>query len=300
MPAARDTQLQAPPTSAALKPLFEHTRAAYWAFDEPRYFGHRAFSELTGSESWTSFMVLSIFGHKLPPASLGVIDDAVGALTLADPRIWPLKLTRVLGSYGNFLPALSGGILMLNGARIGPWACVDASKTLVTLHRELAGREEDPQCVREVVAAYRKQYRFVWGFGTPYRGKDERVLAFQQCMQKRGRDQLPYFRTMSAVAVAMKEATNAEPNIGGVMSAALLDLGLEPEGVCAMVTALVQHMFFAHAIESANAPNLELRELPLERVTYNGRNERVSPRQRAANAQPQARTRAETELATAE
>lgn len=298
MPAARDAEIQAPSTSVPLKPMFEQTRSAYWAFDEPRYFGHRAFSELTGSESWTSFMVLSIFGHKLPPESLGVIDDAVGALTLADPRIWPLKLTRVLGSYGNFLPALSGGLLMLNGARIGPWACVDASKTLVTLHKELAGREQDPQCVRDVVATYRKRYRFVWGFGTPYRGKDERVLAFRQCMKKRGRDQLPYFRTMSAVAVAMKEATGAEPNIGGVMTAALLDLGLEPAGVCAMVTALVQHMFFAHAIESANAPNLELRELPPQRVTYKGREERVSPRQRAANVKPL--IRAEAELATAE
>jgi hypothetical protein len=239
------------------------------------------FSELTGQESWTSLMALSIFGRKLAPEAYGVLDDAVGALTLADPRIWPLKLTRVVGAYGSFIPALSAGILMENGARIGPWACVEASKTLGILHAELAGREANPECVREVVAAYRKQYRFVWGFGTPYRGKDERVLAFRECMEKRGRTELPYYRTMTAVSVAMKEATHAEPNIGGVLSAALLDMGLAPSEVGAMVVALVQHMFFAQAIESANTPNLALRELPTERVAYCGRAERVSPRAHA-------------------
>jgi hypothetical protein len=211
-----------------------------------------------------------------------VLDDAAGALTLADPRIWPLKLARVVGSYGAFIPALSAGVLMENGARIGPWACVEASKTLGILHAELAGKQDDPERVREVVAAYRKTHGFVWGFGTPYRGKDERVVTFNASMQRRKRDQLPYYRTMLAVTVAMKEATKAEPNIGGVLASALLDMGLAASEVGAMVVALVQHMFLAHSIESANAPNLSLRELPPERVSYAGPPARTSPRARLA------------------
>jgi hypothetical protein len=129
--------------------LVESTRSAYWAFDEPRYFGHRAFTELTGQESWTSLLALSVFGRKLSPELCAVLDDAAGALTLADPRIWPLKLTRVVGAYGAFIPALSAGVLMENGARIGPWACVEASKTLLILHAELAGEQDNPERVRE-------------------------------------------------------------------------------------------------------------------------------------------------------
>jgi hypothetical protein len=261
--------------------LTERTRSAYWAFDEPRYFGYRVFSELAGRETWTSLMALSTFGRRLSPELCGVLDDAVGVLTLADPRIWPLKLTRVVGTYGSFLPALCAGTLMENEARIGPWACVDAAKVLQVLHTELDG-SCDPVRAREVVAAYRKKYRFVWGFGTPYRGRDERVLAFKGCLERRGRTELPYYKTMMAVAGAMKEATDAEPNIGGVLAAVLLDMGLAPLDVGATVVALAQHMFFAQAIESAREPNLTLRELPSEYVTYCGQEPRMSPRARAA------------------
>jgi hypothetical protein len=229
---------------------------------------------------------LSVFGRKLSPELCAVLDDAAGALTLADPRIWPLKLTRVVGAYGAFIPALSAGVLMENGARIGPWACVEASKTLLILHAELAGEQDNPERVREVVTDYRKRHGFVWGFGTPYRGKDERVVAFNQCVARRGRAHLPHYRTMAAVAVAMKHSTNAEPNIGGVLSSVLLDMGLGPSEVGAMVVALVQHMFLAHSIESANAPNPALRELAPERISYDGQAARSSPKARAARRTP--------------
>ena len=292
-PAALDPRFDLAPGSVAtgaperevgkLPRLTERTRTAYWAFDEPRYFGYRVFDELAGRESWTSLMALSILGQRLSPELCGVLDDAVGVMTLADPRIWPLKLTRVVGSYGGFLAALSAGTLAENEARIGPWACVDASKVLCALHAELDGRQDDLSYVREVLAAYRKKHRFVWGFGTPYRGRDERVIAFRRCMERRGRHRLPYYRTMEVVAVAMKEATKAEPNIGGVLSSALLDMGLEPEQVGTMVVALAQHMFFAQAIESARSPNLELRQLPPEYILYTGREPRVSPRAEASS-----------------
>jgi hypothetical protein len=267
---------------APLVQLTERTRTAYWAFDEPRYFGYRVFEELAGQESWTSLMALSILGRRLPPELCGVLDDAVGVMTLADPRIWPLKLTRVVGSYGGMLAALSAGILAENEAHIGPWACVDASKVLCALHTELDGQQDDAEHVRSVLANFRKEHRFVWGFGTPYRGRDERVIAFRKCVERRGRSHLPYYRTIGALAVAMKEATKAEPNIGGVLSAVLLDLGLTPSEVGAMVVALAQHMFFAQAIESAKAANRELQELPPDYVHYRGREARTSPRAAAA------------------
>src|SRR5690349_4236901 len=217
--------------AVTLPQLTERTRTAKWAFDEPRYFGHRAFSDLMGRESWTGLIALSILGYRLSPELCGVLDDAAGALTLADPRIWPLKVTRLVGTYGSMLPALSAGMLMENDARIGPWTCVGAAEALRALHVDLAGDCDDPVRVRQVVADYRKAHRFVSGFGTPYRDRDERVIAFRTRMERRGRTQLPYYRTMQAVAVAMKETTKAEQNIGGVLAAVLLDMGLAPPEV---------------------------------------------------------------------
>ena len=283
-----------------LPKLTEPTRTAYWAADDPHYFGHRVFAELAGQESWTGLLALSIFGRRLSPELCGVLDDAVGALTLADPRIWPLKLTRVVGSYGNVVSALSAGILMENGAHIGPWACVDASNALLRLHAAIDGQHENREHVREVVSAYRREHRFVWGFGTPYRGRDERVVAFRACLERRGRTELPYYKTLQAVAVAMKELTNAEPNIGGVMAAVLLDMGLAPGDVGSTVVALTQHMFFAQAIESSNAPNLTLRQLPVEYVEYCGREARTSPAARAAESANSSSHAAEAAPAPAE
>jgi hypothetical protein len=265
-----------------LPPLTERTRSAHWAFEEPRYFGHRVFTELAGRESWTSMMALSIFGRRLSPELCGVLDDAVGVLTLADPRIWPLKVTRIVGTYGSMLPALCAGMLMEHEARIGPWACVGAAEALCKLHTELAGNL-DPAHVCEVVAAYRKTHRFVSGFGTPFRDRDERVVAFRECLERRGRTELPYFRTLQAISIAIKDTANAQLNIGGVLAALLLDMGLAPPEIGAMVVALAQHMFFAQAIESAREPNLVLRNLPAEYVTYCGTGPRSSPRARTAN-----------------
>lgn len=259
-------------------PLTEITHSAFWASDEAHYHGHRVFTDLAGKESWTGMMGLSIFGRRLSPDICGVLDDAAGALTLADPRIWPLKLTRVVGSYGGLLPALFAGQLAEDGARIGPWACVEASKALIALHAEIDGKQDDVEHVAAVVAEYRRKHRFVAGFGTPYRGLDERVPPFRRCLERRGRTALPYYRTLDAVARAMKRTTRAELNIGGVMAAVLLDVGLEPLEIGATVVALISHMFLSQAFESARAPNLSVRELPPAYVTYSGREPRASPR----------------------
>lgn len=106
--------------------------------------------------------------------------------------------------------------LSLFGRRLSPELCgvLDDTVgvlTLRALHTEIAGAEGEPTRVREVLAQYRKQHRFVWGFGTPNRGRDERVIAFRACMERRARTHLPYYRTMTAVAAAMKETSHQSP-----------------------------------------------------------------------------------------
>jgi len=277
--------------------LGEETASAHWGWDEHRYFGHRVFAELTGSESLAGLMALSITGRRLPADLVGVLDDAAAALTLADPRIWPLKLTRVVASYGSMIPALCAGLLMEDEARIGPWAFLEAAKVLVEIHRELDGSLE-PGRVRAAVEAHIRKHQFVWGFGTPFRPKDERLVAFKSCIERRGKQSLPYFRTMEAMADAVRELRHAEPNIGIALAATLLDMGLSPAQVGALVVALMQHMFFAHAVEGAAAERSLLRELPAEYVTYRGREARLSPlaaRERAANGESTSKTKTAAE-----
>ncbi len=264
--------------------LEEPTGTAHWGWDEHRYFGHRVFEELTGRASLAGLLALSIVGQQLPSDCVALLDDAAGALTLADPRIWPLKLTRTVGAYGHWLPALCAGMLMEDEARIGPWACLEAAKVLTVIHEALGGEVDDPERTRSVVEEYLREHRFVWGFGTPFRERDERLVAFRPCVERRGRAQLPHWKTMNAVADVIRVARKSEPNIGVALSAVMLDMGLTPTQIGALVVGLMQHMFFAHAVDSAATTGGILREIPEAYVSYRGRRPRLSPKAQAAEA----------------
>lgn len=261
-----------------LPSLTQKTRSGHWGWDEHRYFGHRVFEDLTGKQSLTAIVALSVLRRPLPPDDVAVLDDMAGVVTLADPRIWPLKLTRLIASYGAAIPAVAAGLLMEEGARIGPSTGVGAAEVLVEFQSRIGGHVDDGAHVRAVVGEYLAEHSFVWGFGTPYRNRDERFVAFRECLRRRGRDQRPYFRTLEAVARVIREERQAEPNIGAAVAAMSLDMGLAPSEVGVMSAVMMQHMFFGHAVEEAAAPSKLLSKLPDEYVRYRGRKPRTSPR----------------------
>jgi len=259
-------------------PLVVRTRTAHMGWNEHRYFGRAVFADLTGKESLTFLMALSVLGRELSRDSYPVLDDAACALTLADPRIWPLKLTRLVASYGSTVPAVAAGLLIEEEARIGPWTCGKAAEVLSAFETRIAGRTSESDHVRSVVKAYLAEHHFVWGFGTPFRAQDERLISFRACIARRGRSDGRYWRTLELVVDEIREARGTEPNMGVAIAAAFLDMGMTPHEVGAMATALMQHMFFAQAVEGAGDSGHVLRLLPDERVSYIGREPRTSPR----------------------
>ena len=258
-------------------PLVVTTRTAHMGWDEHRYFGRAVFEDLTGKESLTYLTALSILGRELPRDCYPVLDDAACALVLADPRIWPLKLTRLVASYGSTVPAAAAGLLIEEDARVGPWACTKAAEELSSFEARIGSRTE-PEHVRSVVEEYLAAHRFVWGFGTPFRERDERLVAFRACITRRGKSEGRYWRTLGLIADEIREARRAAPNIAIAIAAAFLDMGMTPHQIGAMTAAIMQHMFFAHAIEGAGDSGHVLRLLPDECLRYVGREPRTSPR----------------------
>lgn len=262
------------------------THCAHWGFNDHRYFGHDVFDGLLGQESFTGLTVLAVLGRRLPAEDCAVIDEAAVALTLADPRIWPLKLTRLLAAYGSPLLAAASGVLVLEGARIGPSVTEHSARLLSELRVRLGDRWDDPALVRSAVAEASKGRSFLPGFGTPFRPEDERLVAFRKSLARRGRTNLPHFRTLEAVVPTITELTHAQPNIALGVAACFLDLGLAIGEVAPLTTALLHHMFIANALEgSAEAPAW-LRELPENAVDYRGPAPRRSPRASAVDASP--------------
>jgi hypothetical protein len=261
----------------SLPELTQETRTAHWGWDEHRYFGHRVFEQLAGHESLTGLTVLSVLGRRLSSDECAVVDDVACTVTLADPRIWPLKLTRLIAAYGSTLPAAAAGLLSEQDARIGPWTTAKGAEVLLEFDAAIGSRVDEPETVRAFVKRYLDEHRFVWGFGTPFRGKDERLVAFRQCVRQRDRQELRFWRLMNAVSAEVREQRGVEPNMGIAIAAAFLDLGMTPHQVGSLTSALMQHMFPAHAVEGS-AQGASLRELPAGYVEFDGHAPRSSPR----------------------
>jgi hypothetical protein len=260
------------------------TNSAHWGWDEHCYFGQRVFGELASRESLTGLTALSVLGRRFSAEQCAVLDDAAVCLTLADPRIWPLKLTRVIAAHGGMTAGAAAGLLILEDARIGPWTCAKAAELLVEFHLQLVGTAFDGEAVGTVVRAYLDKHQFVWGFGTPFRKRDERLVAFWSCLERRGRRRLPFMRTLDAIAAVVVPARQTEPNMGMAIAAAFLDLGVDVHEVGPLSTALMQHMLFAHAVEGARQAPPTLQRLPDRCIDYIGREARESPRARAAGS----------------
>jgi hypothetical protein len=250
------------------------THCAHWGYDEHQYFGHAVFQELLGHETLTGLTALSVIGKRLRRDALEVLDDAAAALTLADPRIWPLKLTRTLASYGGSIAGVAAGLLVQEDSRIGPWTVQKSAELLAQWHQDsfVSGVR-----LESVVGDYLDAHHFVWGFGTPFREQDERLIAFERRIRLRERDGLTFWRLFQDAGRMVHLARKTPPNMGMGVAAALLDLGVRPEETGALATALMSHMFMANGIEGAkNAPAV-LRCLPTSAVRYKGRAPRPSP-----------------------
>jgi len=259
------------------------TASAHWGWDEHRYFGQRVFEQLAGQESLSSLTALSVLGRRLSPDECAVLDDAAACLTLADPRIWPLKLTRVIAAHGGTTAAAAAGLLIEEEARIGPWACAKSGQLLLEINPR-GETELAPGHVEAVLRSRLEHQRFVWGFGTPFRKRDERLVAFWKCLERRGRRKLPYVGTVDAIARFVTPTCHAEPNMSIAVAAVFLDLGVRLHEIGPLATALMQHMFLAHAVEGARqAPEL-LRRLPERCIRYTGQEARTSPRALVARA----------------
>ena len=254
------------------------TRVAWTGWDDHKFCGHWAFAELAGNESYTGLLALAVTGRRLSRENCSMLDDLAGSVTMAEPRIWTLKAARLVAAYGGTLSACCEANLCLVGDVIGPWPTRDAARSLVTLRAALEGRLSDPEAVtHETLSLLAARKRLV-GFGVPFRAYDERLRALARCVEKRGRDHLPFWTLQTMVSNVLWRERGAKPNIVIGLAAVCLDLGLAPDEIAPLVVALMQHLIFANAVEGARQAPAALRRLPDDRIDYVGKPPRKSAR----------------------
>jgi hypothetical protein len=257
------------------------TRVSHAGHGEHRYFGHRALAQLLGTETFTGLIVLAITGRRPTAEAKEVIDALSVCLTAADPRIWPLKVSRIVASYGETLAGFAAGQLAMMGMGMSPRIIGAAADHLVRLRHALQESRTGGEVARAVQDHVAASPRLA-GYGIPMREQDERYQALRGFMVRRGREGLPHWHAQELLSEWLGRERGLAPNIGIGLAAALLDLGCSPVEAGALSTFLIEHTFAANAFEAAQQREPLMQRLPDQYVAYVGPAPRVSPRAEAS------------------
>jgi hypothetical protein len=254
------------------------TRVALHIQGDNLYFGHRSLGELLGHETMTGLMAMAVTGRRPSASEREVLDTIALVMNSADPRIWPLKATRLVASYGGTLAGFAAGQLALEGRQIGPWIIGHAAGELAALREAIGERFNDAASVERAIVARVGRHPRVVGYGVPLRVCDERMEALRAQMAKLQRDALPYWTLQEALSAEVMRLAGAAPNVGIGVAAVLLDLGYTPLQASAATTFVNQNVFAANAFEAAQQREPSMQRLPEDKVAYVGAPPRTSPR----------------------
>ena len=256
------------------------TRVAWAGWDEHRFMGRAVFGDLAGRQSFASLCVLAVTGRAPTAAEVRALDALAGVLSVADPRIWPLKLVRVGSSTGRVLTGLGAGLLAIDSDFIGPWTAGRAAADLVALRARLR-RRRGAAVDATIVEHFADRPRII-GFGVPFRDVDERVFALRAQVRRLGRSRMPYWSLAERVWATLERERGDVPNIGSAMSAMLLDVNIPAALVPTVGVTLTLPTLIANAVEGAAQAPAILRALPAASIDYTGPRARSSPRAVAA------------------
>jgi hypothetical protein len=250
------------------------TRVARAAAGENYFCGYAVNGELVGRDGYWSALSLAVGHRRLDADEAGAIDDINTSHLVGDPRIWPLKLARLVASYGGTIAGYSAGLLITEQSRLGPSSTLWAGRFFVRVRDELAGQPLTAERFAELEARGLVP-RPIPGFGVPFRDEDERLIGLHERMRQRGRDRLPFATLYRQLIDVLGAAKGMRPNVAAAAAAILLDLGFTPEQGAHIGAGLACAYFLANANEGARQRLPQLQRLPEPAVRYVG----AAPRQ---------------------
>ena len=245
------------------------TRVAHAEWGDNRLQGHSVASDLAGAESWLGIVVLGVTGRRLAASERGMLDDLGVVMTVADPRIWPLKLGRLVASYGSTLAGLAAGTLAMDEALIGNWVFGQMATLLRSLRRSVSA-SDDMQSVEAVCQEQFGASRRILGFGVSSRPVDERVEMLKLRVAARGRAGLEYWTLFENVSEAVFRMKGLKPNIASAAAAVCLDLGFDERETAVICSFIGLSDFLPNAAEGAVQMSPALQSLDLASIRYVG------------------------------
>jgi hypothetical protein len=246
------------------------------------HFGLRVFRDLAGSTSYLGLIAFAVTGRRITRDDEGVLDDLAVASHVPEPRVWPIKLSRLGASFGRSMPGFLCGSVALDCDLVGGRVAEDAADLLVELRAHLGNTADDDDAIR----AFLEPRKRLIGFGVPLRAVDERVVAFRTCLARRGRSGGAWWSLGERLWRVVKETRGVEVNIVGATAAISLDLGFAPREIVPLAAVLLQPTLLGNAVAGAVESPEHLRSLTPEEVRYVGPGPRESARAMAARTEP--------------
>lgn len=246
------------------------TRVGHIGPTDNRFLGRSVFEELSDQVASPADALALALGARLGEIEREALRLVALCTTSPDARVWPLKLCRLLASYGHPIAGLFGGQLISSGSIMGPGTAAGCAAGLAFV----AERATDDAALEQAVAEWceRSGGRFP-GFGVPFRPEDERLVAMRRYVAGTQLERRPYWILQQRVTDVMTRRGALQPNVTLGASALLLEAGIAPERCGVALALLMSHIFVAHSLEAAQSDG-ELRALPASAVDYQG----VSPR----------------------
>jgi hypothetical protein len=245
------------------------TWVAHAEVGDNRLQGHSVAHELAGTESWLGIVVLGVTGRRLAAPERAMLDDLGVVMTVADPRIWPLKLGRLVASYGSTLAGLAAGTLAMDEALIGNWTFGKMAALLRTL-RASVGSPDDSASVEAACRDRLGSDRRILGFGVSSRPVDERVEMLKLRVAERGRERLEYWTLFEHVCEAVFRMKGLRPNIASAAAAVCLDLGFDERETAVISAFIGLSDFLPNAAEGAVQMAPALQSLDAASIRYVG------------------------------
>lgn len=254
------------------------TRVGLSLFGDNAFRGRSMNTEIVGVDGFWSMISQAIDGPRLDSERERCMSDVAVCAQAADPRVWPLKLARLVSSYGSSIGGLCAAMLSSEAAFIGPWSATGAAMRLVALEKLDAADLE--RRVHELLGAGE---RFV-GYGVPLRPVDERVVKMRSLIPTRY-PSIPgkYWVLAHDLERILFEARGVHMNIGAAVGALCLDLGFSPEQIGPLSVMHATSSFLAHSWEGSQQRAEVLQQLPSRLVEYVGPPPRRSARATASN-----------------
>ncbi len=188
------------------------TRVARARWDDHRYMGYGALSELLGKETFLGLTFMAATDGRRPtPEERNLLDALAVSMAAADPRIWPLKITRLVAAYGGTIAGFVAGQLCTECDAIGPWVTGPAAELLQSVRAAVGHLGASDTDFHTAVKAWLETHRRLSGYGVAFRADDERFLALSAHVERAGRAGLPFWRLQHRLSEVLRQERGLEP-----------------------------------------------------------------------------------------